>query len=288
MFSKIAIIFVILFQVINGHPLESAQPQYDFKNLLTSRIVGGQDAPEGYGKYMVALVAGYYMKTLVCGGSIISGQYVLSAAHCIEPFVYWGELLSSFKGVIGSHYWNSSQYIKFSHFDIHPNWDWATLKNDIGVVKTTEKMVFSNRVGYIALNRRWIPGGEQGFVTGWGRVEAWGDIPCHLQMLHATTISGKQCIAAWKNVSLIVGTTPPVHPDVEICTLHSAGQGMCNGDSGSPLVMSDLRQSDSGSPLGTLKLQQVGIVSWGLACAHGVPDVYTRISAYTHYLAKYL
>ncbi|XP_064073265.1 chymotrypsin-2-like [Vanessa tameamea] len=261
-------------KVNGGHPLESVQPQYDVKNFLTSRIVGGQDAPEGYGKYMVALVSGYYVKALVCGGSIISTRYVLSAAHCIEPFVHWEGLLPNFEGVIGSPHWNSSQYIKFSDYDIHPHWDWGILKNDIGVLKTTEKIVYSERVGPIALNFGWINGGVKSLVTGWGRVEAWGDIPYHLQMLHVNTVSGPQCIKAWKEASINVGWTPPVYPEIEICTLHSVGHGMCNGDSGSPLV--------------TLDLRQVGIVSWGLACAHGVPDVFVRISAYKYYLAKYL
>ncbi|XP_046968277.1 chymotrypsin-2-like [Vanessa cardui] len=259
-------------KVKNGHPLESAQPQYDVKNFLTSRIVGGQDAPEGYGEYMVALVTGYYVKALMCGGSIISKRYVLTAAHCIEPFVIWGELTPQFRGVIGSQNWNSSQYIRFSDYDIHPHWDWGTLKNDIGVLRTTKEIVYSERVGPIALSFAWTDGGEKSRVLGWGRVDVWGEIPYHLKMLQVNTISGKQCIEAWKQV---VGSTPPIQPDIEICTLHSVGHGMCNGDSGSALV--------------TLHdAKQVGIVSWGLACAQGIPDVYTRISAYIHYLAKYL
>lgn len=46
----------------------------------TSRIVGGQDAPEGRYTWMVAL---YYNNKFICGGSLINDRYVLTAAHCV-------------------------------------------------------------------------------------------------------------------------------------------------------------------------------------------------------------
>lgn len=52
-------------------------------------------------------------------------------------------------------------------------------------------------------------------------------------------------------------------------------------------AMSFIFQGDGGSPL-VLKenRQQIGIVSWGITCAKGVPDVYTRISAFKSWIQK--
>lgn len=51
-----------------------------------------------------------------------------------------------------------------------------------------------------------------------------------------------------------------------LCAYSSAtDKGVCRGDSGGPLVS---------------KGQLVGIVSWGVPCAQGVPDGFTRISTF--------
>lgn len=42
------------------------------------KIVGGNECPKNSVPYQVSLNAGYHF----CGGSLISSQWVLSAAHC--------------------------------------------------------------------------------------------------------------------------------------------------------------------------------------------------------------
>lgn len=54
-----------------------------------------------------------------------------------------------------------------------------------------------------------------------------------------------------------------------ICALLAKGQGVCFGDSGSPLVA---------------RGKLIGIVSWGIPCAMGFPDVYTRISFFLDWI----
>lgn len=44
----------------------------------------------------------------------------------------------------------------------------------------------------------------------------------------------------------------------------------CRGDSGGPLLTSDG--------------QQLGIVSWGIPCAAGNPDVFTSVSSYRNWI----
>ncbi|CAH2241613.1 jg3945 [Pararge aegeria aegeria] len=270
MFSKLAILFFAFLQLSNGVPLETDKLKNDLKSFFSPRIVGGVDAPYGFSRYMTALVWGYPVSSLVCGGSIITKRHVLSAAHCIEPFVHWGELSPSFRGVIGTNYWNATHTkIQFCGYKNHPGWNWANIKNDVGLLITASDIQFNHLVTPIALSSEWVAGGQRGLVTGWGRLGVWQNIPYRLQILFVTILSPEQCYRYMEKAQQIWGFGPPVHAAVEICTLHSVGHGMCHGDSGSALVY---------------KNKQVGIVSWGYPCALGAPDVFVRISAFNGFI----
>lgn len=65
----------------------------------------------------------------------------------------------------------------------------------------------------------------------------------------------------------------PVY-DSNLCAFTKKGVGACHGDSGGPLVLADTHE-------------QVGVVSWGLPCGRGLPDVYTRLTSYSEWIAKH-
>ena len=58
---------------------ECTAPAITPKNTVKQRIVGGVDAQQCSLPWQVFLSVGGYM----CGGSLISGQWVLTAAHCV-------------------------------------------------------------------------------------------------------------------------------------------------------------------------------------------------------------
>lgn len=55
----------------------------------------------------------------------------------------------------------------------------------------------------------------------------------------------------------------------EICVFNSNDSGVCNGDSGSPLVDNGL---------------QIAVASWVVQCAEGFPDVFTRTLPYLDWI----
>lgn len=56
-----------------------------------------------------------------------------------------------------------------------------------------------------------------------------------------------------------------------LCALKARSYGICFGDSGGPLVLNDTNEL-------------IGIVSFGLPCADGVPDIFTRVSEYVGWI----
>lgn len=90
--------------------------------------------------------------------------------------------------------------------------------------------------------------------------------PKTLQYKVATTISYDECrsefgplkktnFADWKDSIEAIGNGT-------LCTGNTKGSGLCIGDSGGPLIFNN-----------TL----IGIVSWSVGCAEGLPDIYTNV-----------
>ncbi|KAI8429519.1 hypothetical protein MSG28_000152 [Choristoneura fumiferana] len=82
-------------------------------------------------------------------------------------------------------------------------------------------------------------------------------------MINLTALSVEDCQRRFNGIN-------PVF-DTQICSLTKEGEGACHGDSGGPLV--------EGSSV-------VGVVSWGMPCARGYPDVYTRVYAYRDWILE--
>lgn len=59
--------------------------------------------------------------------------------------------------------------------------------------------------------------------------------------------------------------------DAHICTFHLHKNVGCISDKGGPLVLLSTQE-------------QIGIASFGLECPKGLPDICTRVSAYTFWI----
>lgn len=98
-------------------------------------------------------------------------------------------------------------------------------------------------------------------VSGWGLVSSDGNRPSLLQEANVTVISNFQCRQVYSIVT-----------DFHLCTLGDAGESICDGDSGSPLVTGNT---------------QIGIVSYGSGSCNGsYPSGFTRVSRYLDWLEE--
>uniref|UniRef100_A0A1I8PAF0 Peptidase S1 domain-containing protein n=1 Tax=Stomoxys calcitrans TaxID=35570 RepID=A0A1I8PAF0_STOCA len=234
------------------------------------RVVGGYSVGnEEYIPYQISLQYnkdGDYRH--FCGGSIISPNRILTAAHCVEG--QKPDKLSILAGIndLGSKEGSRSQV---TAIDYHSNY--VPLKSsDIAILNIEPPLELDGqRIDKIDVTGYEAVGGKQAvLLSGWGSVHHFGNgilakYPKRLQKLDYTTITNEECKRTMENLS-----------DTEICAVERFGKGACNGDSGGPLIM---RRED--------QLVQVGIVSYGTAfCASSAPDVYTRVTMFDDWIKE--
>nr|QEI22874.1 serine protease [Oryctes rhinoceros] len=252
MFKFVALLaFVAFAAALPTYPVEE-DPRIDINGDW--RVVGGENAPVGGYPFIVSLRSA--ANSHFCGGSIITTTYILSAAHCLV-----GRSTGNTQVVAGTNTLNAGGVVRPSAtLIVHANYNSQTIQNDIGLIVLANALPLTDLISTIALNTA-STGAVDAVLVGWGRTVTGGPLPNNLQRLDTRTITHAACQQTWGN---------QVQPN-QICALTVAGEGACNGDSGGPLI-----QTSNGA--------QIGIVSFGVACAQGFPDVYTRVSSFISWI----
>lgn len=150
-----------------------------------SRIVNGRDAAEGEFPFQLSLRR---QSVHICGASILSGSWAITAAHCIDgherqPNEFTLRLGSVFRASGGS-----VQPIKSIHK--HPSYDRADMNLDVALLRTPEKAL-SSPLGKVAPIRLPAIGEAIGVnvpavVSGWGHMSPTN--PVLSSMLKSTTV----------------------------------------------------------------------------------------------------
>ncbi|XP_055600561.1 trypsin-7-like [Uranotaenia lowii] len=217
----------------------------------TGFIVGGLDASIADFPYMLSLrLNGSHM----CGASVISEEWVLTAAHCTFAFLNREEL--TLQG--GTHN-RSDGGVIFTIAEVveHPLWDLNTITFDVAVIRTVEPLVGHYYIRPVALDPVGTehPAGSRAVISGWGRTTVeYFEIPEILQKLSKPIIDQELCDYLWGGF---------VQDDM-LCAGLELGHDACNMDSGGPMVVNGV---------------QIGVVSWGNSqCAGNYPGVYARVA----------
>ncbi|KAJ2613176.1 Kallikrein-14 [Coemansia sp. RSA 1365] len=188
-----------------------------------ARIMGGTDAD--FGKYPFIVYLYNEAEKTYCGGSIISDQWVLTAAHCIKSastndlLVYVGQ---------AEYNLDTSKGVKVTDIHNHPDYNDQTMVNDISLLRL-ESPVTSDKASTISIDNASVGDGETLTALGWGYTSATGTTASK-QLIKGDlkTLSKEQCGSIDTNFN---GNNGP-----RICVAADAGADTCPGDSGGPLI----------------------------------------------------
>ncbi|XP_066499747.1 chymotrypsin-like elastase family member 2A [Hoplias malabaricus] len=239
-------------------------------NPIVTRVVGGEDVRPHSWPWQISLQYtrnGNWYHT--CGGTLISEQWVLTAAHCISNS-------NTYRVELGKHNLkeveDSSVAIAASTIVVHEKWSAFFIRNDIALVKLVNPVTFTDTImpaclpeeGYI------LPHNAPCYVTGWGRMKTGGPIADVLQQALLPVVDHATCTKPdWWGTQV---------KETMVC---AGGDGIvsgCNGDSGGPL---NCQNAD-----GAWEVH--GIVSFGsgLSCNLAKkPTVFTRVTSYISWIS---
>ncbi|KAK7071888.1 hypothetical protein SK128_021709 [Halocaridina rubra] len=220
-----------------------------------SRIVGGTEAVPHAWPHQVAL---FIDNLYFCGGSLISDEWVMTAAHCTDG--------AGFVDVVmGAHNIQVAEpeqvTVTSTDFFVHENWDSFNLQNDISLIRLPSPVQFNENITSISLASTDPPPGTIVTPTGWGRPsDSTGSISDVLRQVDVPILDIPACQDYY---NIVTGNM--------ICIDSTGGKGTCNGDSGGPLFNGGVT---------------VGITSFGSStgCETGYPDGFTRVSSYLDWI----
>lgn len=133
-----------------------------------SRIVGGQAAAVNQFPWHVWIRSYAGAANIVCGGSIISGSWILTAAHCVRGY-------TSFTVGAGSNNLNSPVIqVNTTSFVVHPSFNPSNYNNDLALLQLPVVLPTSANMSPIRLPARSQANATfaniQGTLTGFGRL----------------------------------------------------------------------------------------------------------------------
>ncbi|KAM6936349.1 trypsin-3-like [Lycodopsis pacificus] len=221
-----------------------------------NKIVGGYECPKHSVPYQVSLFTGYNF----CGGTLLSDEWVLSAAHC--------QTKSDVEVRLGEHdIWEpegTEQHITSAKFIRHPDYNSRTQDSDIMLIKLSQPATLNSYARPATLPSKCASEGTRCQISGWGSLRPSNEgsrYPHQLQCLDAPLLSDDTCFNSY----------PFQITENMICAGYlEGGKDSCQGDSGGPMTCDGELQ---------------GVVSWGHGCAlRNKPGVYTKVCNYISWI----
>ncbi|XP_051020199.1 plasminogen [Acomys russatus] len=239
---------------------ECGKPRVEPKKC-PGRVVGGCVANPHSWPWQISLRTRFGGQHF-CGGTLISPEWVLTAAHCLEK----SSRAAFYKVVLGAHEedigGSDVQQIEVAKLITEPT------RADIALLKLRRPAAITDKVipaclpspNYVVADRTLC------YITGWGDTKGTFGAG-RLKEAQLPVIENKVC----NRFEYLNGRVRPT----ELCAGHLAGGiDSCQGDSGGPLVCFEKD-----------KYILQGVTSWGLGCARpNKPGVYVRVSRFVTWI----
>ncbi|XP_015239878.1 PREDICTED: transmembrane protease serine 7 [Cyprinodon variegatus] len=249
---------------------------YPFNKKVSSqmaldRIVGGVNSVEGEWPWQVSL---HFAGSLYCGASVLSSDWLISAAHCFSK-----ERLSDpryWRAHLGMLTQGSAKHVaEIQRIVMHEYYNAYTFDYDIALLQL--KKPWPPSLGPLVQpvclppSSHTVTDTHRCLVTGWGyRSEEDKVLPSVLQKAEVSIMSQTECKKIYGLIS----------PRMLCAGVPSGERDACRGDSGGPL---SCQASEDG------RWFLIGIVSWGSGCGRpNLPGVYTRVTKFTSWIYSHI
>ncbi|XP_056421500.1 serine protease 56 [Hyla sarda] len=231
------------------------------------RIVGGSITSPGSWPWLVNIRLN---GELMCGGVLLGGVWVLTAAHCFNGNV--NELLWT---VVTGQYnlnkeENGTKVYQVNRIITHPKFNQKTFNNDLALVELTSTVAASPRAIPVCLPT--VPvdpaPGTNCYIAGWGSLYEDGPLSDVIMEARVPVLNQESCRSALGKDMLT---------NTMLCAGYlNGGIDSCQGDSGGPLTCPDPS---------TKQYAIYGITSWGDGCGEREkPGVYTRVTSFIDWI----
>uniref|UniRef100_A0A182VXJ8 Peptidase S1 domain-containing protein n=1 Tax=Anopheles minimus TaxID=112268 RepID=A0A182VXJ8_9DIPT len=263
---------VLIPLTLNPKPIEFEV--YNCTNVV-QLIVGGEQAK--YGEFPHHALLGYPKERnprdydFLCGGTLISDQHVLTAAHCFsdqEPVIV---RLGEYDTLAES---DNEYNSEISSIRRHPNYKSGRSYDDIALVKLKYPVLLSKQIRPACLWETEERKFKRFIATGFGFNESFGHLSSVMMKVQLDEFNTDDCDRTFKGDRRVRNGLQ----DGQLCVGSIVqGRDTCQGDSGGPLqVVSNAK---------TCSYAVVGITSTGGFCGIGNSQaIYTKVSHYIDWI----
>ncbi|XP_068914856.1 trypsin-3-like isoform X1 [Tenebrio molitor] len=244
-------------------------------------IVGGKVATRKEFPHMAAIgfeTDSHEIKWL-CGGTILSEQYVLTAAHCFFHSQY-NEAKYVRIGVMNI-FDNSTfkQVLKIANFIPHPSYNLSSVYNDIGLIKLEKPARLNSYARPACLSTDAKIPAANAIATGWGDTTDREGIPSDdLRKVTLQLVDSDTCNSSYTN-PIDHRLKNGINDSTQVCAGSNSEEvkDTCQGDSGGPLQIYHV-----GDEIKCM-YDIIGITSSSKFCL-GNPGIYTRVSYFIKWI----